>query len=352
MGKDLSLFRGASGVERAKEIIERMRAHDIPTAPANYEIWAAYMAGVQPDLRREIEARSVNGQPFTDEFNDDLFDRYFANTRLSVQILETTRSLAGELDESVTGLRGGGAEAGSYAAMLQTAVSGLDATVDAAQAKTIVTQLQAATHGMVEHNLKLAEQLEAASRQVAALKHALESIKVEALTDGLTGLANRKMFDETLQRRLRDAVAASSDLCIVLIDADNFGKLNENWGQTLGDQVLRYIGAVLTEQAQGDVLAARFGADDFALIAPRTNVNLAEALAARISRTIRSKQLSLKSTGDKIAEITVSMGVACFRDEESADALVGRARGCLLAAKAAGRDRIITDLQLKRQSAA
>jgi diguanylate cyclase len=352
MGEDLSLFRGASGVERAKEIIERMRAHEIPPTPANYEIWAAYMAGAIPDLSREIEAQIAKGQPFTDDLNDDLFERFFANTRLSVQILESTRSLAGELDESVSGLRSGGAEAGSYAAMLQTAIGGLDAAADAGQSKLIASQIQAATHGMVAHNLKLAEQLEAASRQVAALKHALESIKVEALTDGLTGLANRKMFDETLARRLRDAAAASSDLCVVLLDADNFGRLNENWGQALGDQVLRYIGAVLNANAQGDVLAARFGADDFALIAPRTNVNLAEALAARISRTIKSKQLSLKSTGDKIAEITVSIGVACFRDDESADALLARARGCLLAAKAAGRDRIITDLQLRRQSAA
>lgn len=351
MPNQLSLFRGESGVERAREIIERMRAHDVPPTPPNYEIWAAYMAGVSADLSREIEARIAQGQSFSDDVNEDLFERFFANTRLSVQILETTKTLAGDLNESVNGLREAGTEAGSYAGMLQTAVGGLD-TADAGQARLIVSQVQAATHGMVEHNLKLAEQLEAAARQVAALKFALESIKVEALTDGLTGLANRKMFDETLERRIRDAQAASSDLCVVLIDADNFGKLNENWGQTLGDQVLRYIGAVLAAHAQGDVLAARFGADDFALIAPRTNVNLAEALAARMSRTIKAKQLSLKSTGDKIAEIKVSMGVACFNGTESGEELVSRARACLLAAKAAGRDKIITDLQLRRQSAA
>lgn len=160
------------------------------------------------------------------------------------------------------------------------------------------------------------------------------------------------MFDETLGRRMRDAAEAGSDLCVVLVDIDRFGPLNDNWGQSLGDQVLRYVGAMLHAHAQGDVLAARWGADDFALIMPRTNVNLAEGLAARLSRAIKSKQLALKSTGDKISEMTVSAGVACFRDNESADALLARARTCLLAAKSAGRDRIITDLQLRRQSAA
>ncbi len=216
----------------------------------------------------------------------------------------------------------------------------------------VVAQLKAATLGMADHSARMAEQLEASARQVAALMAALEAIKVESLTDGLTGLANRRMFDETLVRRMRDAAEAGSDLCVVLIDADNFGRLNENWGQSLGDQVLRYLGAVMREHAQGDVLAARWGADDFALITPRTNVNLAEGLAARVSRAVKSKRLALKTTGDKIAELTVSAGVACFRDNESAEALLARARTCLLAAKSAGRDKVISDLQLRRQSAA
>jgi diguanylate cyclase len=79
---------------------------------------------------------------------------------------------------------------------------------------------------------------------------------------------------------------------------------------------------------------------------------LAEGLAARVGRAIKSKQLALKSTGDKISEITVSAGVVAFRDHENADALLARARACLLAAKTAGRARVISDLQLRRMNAA
>lgn len=347
MPNDLSRFRGASGVELAKEIIERMRAHEIPPVPANYEIWAAYLVGARPELSREIEARIAQGVAFDDEFNADLFERFFASTRLSVQILESTRTLARDLDESVTTLRDGGVQAGSYATVLEAAMGAL-----VGETQGVVTQLKAATQGMAEHTARMAEQLEASSRQVGALKAALEAIKVESLTDGLTGLANRRMFDETLARRMRDATEAGSDLCVVLFDVDRFGSLVENWGQNLGDQVLRYVGAVLGSHAQGDVLATRWGADDFALIMPRTNLSLAEGLAARAGRAVKSKRLSLKSTGDAISEITVSAGVVCFRDDESAEALLGRARACLLAAKSSGRDRVITDLQLRRQSAA
>ncbi|MEQ1819511.1 MAG: GGDEF domain-containing protein [Terricaulis sp.] len=347
MPNELSRFRGASGVERAKEIIERMRAHEIPPTPANYEIWTAYVAGGRPELNSEVETRLATGAAFDDEFNAEVFERFFANTRLSVQMLETTKTLARDLDESVTTLRDGGAQAGSYATVLETAMGALSG-----ESHVVVSQLKVATQSMVEHSAKMAEQLEASSRQVAQLKAALEAIKVESLTDGMTGLANRRMFDETLTRRMRDASEAGSDLCVVLFDADHFGRLNDNWGQSLGDQVIRYIGAVLQAHAQGDVLAARWGADDFALIMPRTNVNLAEGLAARVSRAVKSKQLAMKSTGDKIAAITVSAGVACFRDSESAESVIGRARACLLAAKSAGRDKIITDLQLRRMQAA
>jgi diguanylate cyclase len=344
MNSDLSLFRGASGVERAKEIIERMRAHDIPPTPANYEIWSAHVAGLLPDLSREIEARLASGQPFTDDINADLFERFFAKTRIAVQVLDTSKTIARELNESVSGLRDGGVQAQSYAALLQAAADRFGGDE--------LAHLKIATQGMAEHTLHLADQLEISSRKIETMRLALEAIRAESLTDGLTGLANRKMFDEVLELRLRDAADAGSDLCLAVIDIDHFGLLNDNWGRTLGDQVLRYVGAVLQAHAQGDVLTARYGSDEFALIMPRTNLSLAEGLAARINRAVKAKRLSLKSTGDRIAEITVSIGVAGFVSPEGAREIFGRANACLLAAKAAGRDRVITDALLRRQSAA
>jgi diguanylate cyclase len=352
MVNDLTLFRGAFGVERAREIIERMGQQQIPTSPANYEIWTTRVAGAKPDLSREIEARLQRGEAFTDETNEELFERFFANTRLSIQMLETSETIARELDDTVSSLRGAGGQAGSYAKVLQEAASRFEGGVDSTEFRSIVEHLAVTTHEMVESNLKLAEQIETQSRQVEELQTALQSVKVEALTDGLTRLANRRMFDETLRRRMTDASADNSDLCVLVFDIDQFKRINEAWGHALGDQVLRYIASVMRAHAQGDVLAARFGGEEFALIMPRTNVNLAEALAARISRAVKSKRLSLKSTGDVIGEITVSIGIARFRDPEQSADLVARLEACMLAAKHGGRDRIVTDAQLDRQSAA
>ncbi len=352
MSGDLTMFRGAPGVERAREIIERMGLQQIPTSPANYEIWTTHVAGVKPDLSREIQARLERGEVFTDEANEELFERFFANTRLSIQMLETSETIARELDDTVSNLRGAGGQAGSYAKVLQDAATRFEGGVDSAEFRTVVEHLAVTTHEMIESNLKLAEQIDATSRQVQELQTALESVKVEALTDGLTGLANRRMFEDTLSRRITDAGADKSDLCLVMFDIDHFRRLNEAWGHPLGDQVLRYIAAVLRAHAQGDVLAARYGGEEFAMIMPRTNVYLAEALAARVSKAVRSKRLSLKSSGDVIGEVTVSVGVARFCEPEEPGALIARAEACVRAAKHEGRDRIVTDAQLERLDAA
>ncbi len=352
MSSDLALFRGAPGMERAREIIERMGQEQIPTSPANYEIWTTHVAGVKPDLSREIEARLRRGEPFTDETNEELFERFFANTRLSIQMLETSETIARELDDKVSRLRGAGGQAGSYAKVLQSAAERFEGGVDSTEFRAVVEHLAVTTHEMAAHNLKLAEQIEASTLQVQELQTALQSVKVEALTDGLTGLANRRMFDETLHRRITDASADNSDLCLVMLDIDHFRRLNDLWGHALGDQVLRYIASVLRAHAQGDVLAVRFGGEEFAMIMPRTNLHLAEALAARVSKAVKSKRLSLKSTGDVIGEITISGGVARFRAGEGSNDLAARAEACVRAAKVSGRDRIVTDVQLDRQSAA
>lgn len=267
-------------------------------------------------------------------------------------MLETSETIARELDDTVSNLRGAGGQAGSYAKVLQDAARRFEGGVDSVEFRTVVEHLAVTTHEMIENNLKLAEQIEATSRQVQELQTALESVKVEALTDGLTGLANRRMFEDTLRRRLTDAGADKSDLCLVMFDIDHFRRLNETWGHALGDQVLRYIAGVLRAHAQGDVLAARYGGEEFAMIMPRTNMYLAEALGARVSKAVKSKRLSLKSTGDVIGEVTLSVGVARFRELEEPGELIARAAACVRAAKSEGRDRIVTDAQLGRQNAA
>jgi diguanylate cyclase len=176
------------------------------------------------------------------------------------------------------------------------------------------------------------------------LRATLRQARAEALTDGLTGLANRKMFDETLKMRLREAAGQRTDLCLVLCDIDKFKHFNDTWGHQTGDQIIRFIASSLQRQTQPDHLVARYGGEEFAIIMPRTRIVSARTIAEAIRAAIESKKLQRKSTNEELGRITVSMGVAQYRPGETGHDLVGRADACLYASKHAGRNRVSTDL--------
>ena len=344
-------LRGPEGRALALDTIELMCVHEIPLTAANYEVWLAHRSGLNSDLSRDIGARIATGEAFSDEVNSDLFDRFFANANLSVKMAEASESIARELAEVVATLRDAGVQSGSYADTLQTAVASIEGDLDPRNLRTIVGRLIATTHEVADSNRQLSQQMEVSSRQVETLQATLQSVRVEALTDGLTGLANRRLFDETLRNRVGEADADASELCLLMCDIDHFKRFNDTWGHQVGDHVIRFIASVLRHHAQGELLAARYGGEEFAIILPRTALANALAVGAAIHNVIRSKRLSRKSTGEHLGAVTISIGIAQRRSGESMADLIARADACLYASKRNGRDRITTDAAAERTAA-
>jgi diguanylate cyclase len=260
VSSDIALFRGEQGLELARQILQRMAALEIPPTPPNYEVWAAYLDGCEPELNCEIDARLDRGDRFTDELNEALHERFFANTRVALQILETSTNIAGEIGGVVGALDGASADTRAYVADLLKAA---EAAAGAAPAEfgSAVANMLLATRDAAQLQRRLAEQMEASARLIAEMRAALSAIRLQALTDALTGLANQRMFDETLTKRLSDADWDRTPLCVLLLDIDHFNRINSDWGQQIGDQFLRYTASILREHVRGDALAARLEAD-------------------------------------------------------------------------------------------
>ena len=337
------LFRGQGGLELAHETIALLGEHNIPTTPPNYEIWVSHKLGADSSLSGEIEARLASGEEFSDAVNEDLFERYFANTRLSVQMLAASEGIARELTDIVGTLRNAGDRAGSYSNALDSIATSFESGIDPASFQAVVSQLAAATREMADKNRQLSVQMAASSRQVEALQLTLQTVKVEALTDSLSGLANRKMFDESLRRSMHEAVANQDELCLLMCDIDHFKNVNDTWGHPVGDQVIRFIAHTLRQHANKDCLAARYGGEEFALIMPRTRLSEAHAIGCMVNQSVKTKRLARRSTGENIGSITISIGIAHHRSEDSLSDFIGRADACLYASKRGGRDRVTTD---------
>ena len=194
-------------------------------------------------------------------------------------------------------------------------------------------------------------------------------IEAQATRDGLTGLANHRSFYDRLGQELARGRRYGSPVSLLMLDIDDFKVLNDTYGHQAGDEVLRLLGGMLTEQLRHDVdLPARYGGEEFAVILPNTPPSAglhgagepgrersarpdddgpahghsegAEALAERLRAAIAASEFPVGEGGEP-ARITVSIGIATWTAmAENMDDLVARADAALYAAKRAGKDRV------------
>jgi diguanylate cyclase len=330
------VFDGAEGLDLARATIDQLSQLNLSTAPPHYELWAMYLSGAMPALEKEIDGRLAAGASPA-SLTEELFERYFGSTRLSVEIIRATETITRELTEVATSLRNAGADTSVYSEALEQAVQSIEAGDDRASIHQVLSHLAAATREMAVKNRQLSAQMAASSRQVETLQSTLQTVKLEALTDGLTGLANRKYFDQSLRRAIE---TGPGEVCLLLCDIDHFKRFNDSWGHLVGDQIIRFIANVLRAHADGDALAARYGGEEFAVIMPRTLLCNAARVGHAINTAVKSKKLTRRSTNEVLGLVTISIGIARHRAGEGPTELVGRADAQLYAAKREGRDRV------------
>jgi diguanylate cyclase (GGDEF)-like protein len=174
---------------------------------------------------------------------------------------------------------------------------------------------------------------------LAAMFHrAQHELAAVAVTDELTGVANRRCFDQTLQLEWQRAARTNSPLALLMIDVDNFKAFNDQHGHWKADEVLKEFGRVLkTCSARPGDLAARYGGEEFAVILPNTDTRSASVVAERI-------RVSMLERAQNVDSPTVSIGVASVRPrpDRNAAALLKAADTALYRAKANGRNRCET----------
>ncbi len=168
-------------------------------------------------------------------------------------------------------------------------------------------------------------------------------MRMEVLTDPLTGVANRKCFDLRLSEGIADCKENGSDLSLMMLDIDFFKKFNDTYGHQLGDEVLKLVARTFVDSIKGQDTAARYGGEEFAIILPRTKLANAATLADQIRKTMADKVIVNRRTGDKLGAVTLSVGVASYRAGELPSSLIQRADDALYAAKRSGRNRVVSE---------
>jgi diguanylate cyclase (GGDEF)-like protein len=157
----------------------------------------------------------------------------------------------------------------------------------------------------------------------------LAQLQETARTDDLTGLPNRRAWDEELPRELSRAARDSRPVCVAMLDLDRFKRFNDDKGHQAGDRLLKQAAAAWASQLRSSDMLARYGGEEFSLLLPGCSLEGAQALVQRLRTSMPDGE-------------TVSAGIACWDENESAEDFVGRADSALYAAKRSGRDRFVT----------
>jgi diguanylate cyclase (GGDEF)-like protein/PAS domain S-box-containing protein len=183
-----------------------------------------------------------------------------------------------------------------------------------------------------------------AIEDITERKKAQEQLKLHALMDGLTGIANRRHFDNTLDLEWRRAMRSAKPISLIIVDADYFKNFNDTYGHLAGDSCLRKIAHTIKDSLRrAGNFAARYGGEEFAVILPDTDAEGAYMLAESLREKIEN--LNIDHSDSRAGEnVTVSMGVSTTVPEKDSphDKLIFLADKALYQAKQGGRNRVVT----------
>lgn len=174
------------------------------------------------------------------------------------------------------------------------------------------------------------------SEKMRLLEEAHATISHLAATDELTGLYNRRFFNEQFTKSLSAARRYTFPLTIIMADIDKFKAVNDTYGHAVGDKVLKSFADILRTMARTEDVSARWGGEEFIILLGHTACAGATVLAERLRSMVESQCLRITSV-----PVTVSLGVAELNDREEGEALLKRADSALYRAKDEGRNRVV-----------
>lgn len=194
--------------------------------------------------------------------------------------------------------------------------------------------LLARKHDLEESNLTLERKVR---ERTAELEVANRELNHLARHDALTGLHNRRAFDEHLHDEFLRMKRTGRPYSVLLLDIDRFKRVNDTYGHEIGDAVLRHVAAVVKGVARSTDFVARLGGEEFIVVLPETDVGAAK-VAEKMRAAVAESEIPI------VGKLTISIGVACAHtDHANSDMAVNAADAALYQAKAGGRDRVVVE---------
>jgi len=331
-----------SAAELFRLSLSRLGKYRLSITPVNYTLMYFYLSGDDLSLNEKLDELFYDIEKWTDEKAKKLFNRYICeckpdsveNEKLRQELLNTVANILGMLID----LAGKTALSNKS---LEKQIEKLSVSKVPSDILHIASEIISETRSFVDETRKFEATLSTSSHVIQTLKHELDDARRQASKDALTGLYNRRMFDEVLSAAIDSNVNEQEPFCLLLLDIDNFKEINDNHGHIVGDKILIGLSNVLKKHMRGSDYLCRYGGEEFAVIMSETFITGAFSVAENLRKSIDILRLKHVKTGEKIGKVTISLGVACYRNGESAEEIIDRCDTAMYRAKSLGKNRTI-----------
>ncbi len=318
-----------------KKTLSFMVEKGIPSVPKNYKRWFnvfTYLAEhglLEDDIPEEklVEIFSMLNREEEKDIDLEKLKRELKTSAESInESLSDILSLTDEYSKSLS--RG------------NTVISEAKEKVEDASIQKVLGFVLEEMKRIKEENEKFRKKIEEENKKVKKLQKKLEIVETEANTDYLTGLYNRRAFMNILNNLFKDFKEFNNKFSLILLDIDNFKKINDTYGHDVGDKVIKDVGEVLKKYLRPEDIPARIGGEEFAVLLVNSDENIAKAVAERLRNIMETRHVVIDE--NTIVDYTASFGVASVSDQmEKPEELIKVADENLYRAKKAGKNRVV-----------
>ncbi|WP_306119618.1 MULTISPECIES: diguanylate cyclase [unclassified Roseitalea] len=323
------------------EALELARQYDTPPEPEVYNVWYAYASGRCPDLNRRIETLIARGaEPSTYDLAE-IGQEVLVDNDADRLARQANEHLQSEMDGVLSFIRSYLDSAERYQGAIDTSTQSLNSASTPAELEMMIALVIRENQRIRAQTRQLSDSLRETQNEIVALQEKLEKSREAELHDPMTGLPNRRYFQRAFEAELRNAQEAGTPLTFALADIDHFKSVNDRFGHQIGDEVLKFVGNHLRDRLGSHGSVSRYGGEEFAIILPDMARAQASAVLDEARSHLSEARLVTSRTRKPIGEITISIGIADFRADDTAASLFRRADEQLYGAKDGGRNRVM-----------
>lgn len=321
-----------------KKILPMMTHHQMAANPIHYAICYDYVVGNNATLSKAVDLLLSAEKPFDQATSLALYEKHICNPsmetfeKISHQIQKVITQAADTINDTCL-------KAEESSDSFQKKSQLLENITDAGSVKKVLQEIIRETQSLAITSHAMQDQLNQSNTEMEQLRAELAQVRQIAVTDGLTGLLNRRAFDQSLTKIIQQPESTNTYLSI--LDIDHFKRINDNFGHTVGDNVIKFVASLMKKHADEHHYVARYGGEELAIIMPETPKEKAIEISENIRLEMEKSRLKRKTDNQQLGQITISIGIAELQYNDDSEAFITRADTALYKAKESGRNKVV-----------